>query len=267
MTASVTEDSLEDTKILSVDEISQRQRELDEKMDSIRTIGVSDMASQFYCEKKLDLRLEHGEVDNQFKQRGREGHRAVKSGYEGVQKEDAWRSIQFEPEVTLQEFPLRYMLDDFLLRGRSDLIHFEDGKPRVLLEVKFVHGSVQDTFRNEKFQPWIYSRMLDGIGFETSELTYAVLKTGANNRERIPYIERIRDDAIEMILNRYPDESMTEFKDRTFVFPQLYRREDWEEEFEWALKYWRDKRSPKPTDNEKKCLSCDYEEHCDESNI
>ena len=57
------------------------------------TIRASDVAGQYYCEKKIELEYLFGEVETETKNQGTEGHEKLLEGSKAAEPEDLWKSV------------------------------------------------------------------------------------------------------------------------------------------------------------------------------
>jgi len=57
------------------------------------TIRASDVAGQYYCEKKIEMGYLYGEVETETKNQGTEAHENLLKGSEAVGQEDIWKSV------------------------------------------------------------------------------------------------------------------------------------------------------------------------------
>jgi hypothetical protein len=67
------------------------------------TIRASDVAGQYYCEKKIEMEYLYGEVETETKNQGTAGHENLLEGSEAVDQESLWESVYSEKSVLALE--------------------------------------------------------------------------------------------------------------------------------------------------------------------
>jgi hypothetical protein len=178
--------------------------------DDPRLLAVYYIAEQNYCEWKATYEKEEGripdsELDQRSRKEGREGHQAiiqaksadeesVHEGSSGPGPTPLGESIDAGDEIITDSQTLIAPLDGFegpsgaegdpfYLIGEADNIVFKEGVPKAVVERKFVRDRREDynsnleiTYTNERIQGWLYGRLLDNLGFNTSELQIILLK-------------------------------------------------------------------------------------------
>jgi CRISPR/Cas system-associated exonuclease Cas4 (RecB family) len=232
-------------------------------------VGVAKVASQFYCEKQLQLQEEHGDRTTPEMEAGQSGHEAAYEGAEEVTREEFWSSVAEEPSVTTFESSLCFELnDDLTIVGRPDAVHFRDGVPRVVVERKFAR-TPENLYDNHKVQAWLYSFLLDKAGFDVSELRSLILRFPSDFPRDADAVQSVEQLAIEQALST----NESELPRRSRVLKQFdawshirpYDPVKWLNELDHALDYWRGERPAVPTDVAIRCQYCDYENVCPES--
>ena len=92
-----------------------------------KSVPVSKIMQQLYCEKQLELELIHGERMNLAKKSGNEGHVADLEFLFPVKKEKAWdeatRQNKRKP-YEIREFHLLTKYQGFLIEGAADEVSF-----------------------------------------------------------------------------------------------------------------------------------------------
>lgn len=100
-------------------------------------IKISDIASQYYCEKKVELRYVHGDIDTEEKLLGREGHDEIAQELVEVTIQQAWEHMFTTPRFSLSESLFFAKYKDLYLVFKPDRVLFVEGVPRMLIEFKF----------------------------------------------------------------------------------------------------------------------------------
>lgn len=269
-----------------------------------RLLAVYYIAEQDYCEWKATYEKEEGrlpdsEIDQRSRQEGREGHRAlVKSQSEESIHEGAsgpgptvlGESIDAGEEVTTDSQTLVAPLEGFdgppeaegepfYLIGEVDNIVFNEGVPKAVVERKFVrdrrgekYSNLEMAYLNELIQGWIYARILDNLGFDTSELRVVLLKHHKSLKNDTDHqfdaLNRsVRNvDGPRVATNYGPDGVAVMGSDaETVAYVEPYRREAHEEFLANALSYWRGEREAQGPDTAGKCRGCGFQKDCPHS--
>ena len=216
---------------------------------------ASDIAAQYFCEKKVEMQYLHGKKETEAKTFGTEGHEKLLEGAAEVEQEEMVKKIFGKQPVVALEMMLLAKYKNALLCGRPDGILFHKGVPRVVFEYKFSQRRV--AYPSYHVQARTYGLLLDNMGFDTSRLFYAVVVADASARSDDSLREKV-DEAVKE--NGFKD-SVLELGNAT-VFFEKFNRADAEKAVDWALEFWLKKREAVPTDNMLKCRSCEYYEEC-----
>lgn len=227
-----------------------------------KTVAPSKIGGQFYCEKKVDLEKEHGEVETPEKQRGSETHEKAAEDAVEVEMDEVWDAIERGDRQVLLESPFVGEAADFVVVGIPDAIVFDEGKPQLIFDRKTT-SIPNRLFKNQRIQVWLYGYMLQSIGFEIDELRLAILtheqhlddETGKQLQEMVLH------GLIELEEGR--NAMLEDSAANVYCFD--YDPIDHIEDLQWALEYWRQERKPIPTENPSKCRSCPYQDICPNS--
>lgn len=224
-----------------------------------KTVAPSKIGGQFYCEKKIDLELEFGEVETPEKQRGSETHEKAAEDAVEVEIDEIWDAIERGERRTILESPFVGKAADFVVVGVPDAIVFDDGKPQLIFDRKTT--SIPDRlFDNQRIQVWVYGYMMQSLGFNTTDLQLAILSHEQG-------LDAETEKRLQEIVLTEPGE-FGEGKTRlskdpnAFVFFIKYNPIEHLQELNWALEYWRGDREPEPAENLAKCRSCPYSDVC-----
>ena len=144
-----------------------------------KMVAPSKIGGQFYCERKVDLERELGEVETPEKQRGSETHEKAAEDAEPVDMDEVWRAIERGERQVLLETMFVGEAAEFVVLGVPDAVVFDDGKPQLVFDRKTT--AIPDRlFKNQRVQVWLYAHMLSSLGFDTGELQPLI------RRERCP---------------------------------------------------------------------------------
>ena len=218
-------------------------------------VKASTIAEQFYCEKKVDMEHLHGRIETETKQQGSEGHETLQVGSLEEDRGEILRKIFSGEPIVVHEFPLLSVYRDVILAGQPDAILFKGGDPLVVFEYKFSNSPYP--YKSYHAQARVYGRILDGAGFDTSDLFYAIAVSPRESRGDEGLFRRV----IEAVNENGPGEASL-MVGNAHVYLFEYNQPAAERDIDWALGYWRGARDASPVDNPAKCRSCEYREKC-----
>jgi hypothetical protein len=238
--------------------LSQRLREADNgerlKFNQLY-VKASAIAEQFYCEVKVEMGHLHGRVETETKRQGSEGHETLQARSLEVDRGNILRKIFSGEPMIVHEMPVLARYRDVILAGQPDAILFKDGDPIVVFEYKFSNSPYP--YRSYHTQARVYGRILDGAGFDTSDLFYAIAVAPRESRGDEGLFKRV----IEAVNENGPGEASLVVGD-AHVYLYEYNQPAAERDIDWALDYWTGLRGTAPVDNPAKCRSCEYRDKC-----
>ena len=137
------------------------------------TIIASDVASQFYCEKKVEMQYLHGEIETEEKNIGAEAHERLTDGSMKVKSEELWQKIFGDKPIFALEMFLLAKYHDVILAGKPDSVLFRGWQPLVVFEYKFSRSMID--YPSYHVQAQTYGILLENMGFDTGQLFYAIV--------------------------------------------------------------------------------------------
>ena len=246
-----------DAQVALLHEIAGRRKNDDTEIRFGRPwVAASSIADQYYCEQKVELRRQLGEIETEVKQRGSKGHEALASEAIETSQEELFQRI-FSDQLTIaQECFLVSRYKGLILAGQPDAIAFHQGRALNLFEFKFSHSSVP--YHSHHVQANVYGKILESMGFDVSCLVYVIAIIPPSSRNESTLFTKI----VDTVINKQSDAvSMT--VDEALVHVYDYHSTYAEEDIDWALEYWRRMRDAIPTRNPNKCTRCEYKSSCD----
>ncbi|HVE38661.1 MAG TPA: hypothetical protein VNM14_02155 [Planctomycetota bacterium] len=237
-------------------------------------VGVSTLASQWYCELKIDLKYRHPELSivSPAMERGTEGHGAFSADAVPMSREELEARLRDGEDVYLQESRFRAPIHDAPVVGIPDLVHLRGREARLVLEFKFSRRD--DLFIDRFIQAQTYGLLLEGSGYGMNEAVcvVGVLKSPASRGADESKMESLRKDGVlGTILER-----SAALRERLLGSPRhLFSLRTTEERsgtlhafrydpatarrhLRWALDYWLERREAVPTKHASKCRSCAF---------
>jgi CRISPR/Cas system-associated exonuclease Cas4 (RecB family) len=127
---------------------------------------ASDIGSQYYCEKKVEMQYLHGEIETEEKKIGSEAHERLTDGSTRVKSEELWQKIYGEQPIFALEMFLLAKYNDVIIAGKPDSVLFKGGQPLVVFEYKFSRSMMD--YASYHVQAQTYGILLENMGFDTS---------------------------------------------------------------------------------------------------
>lgn len=223
-----------------------------------RFVKVSDLAGQYYCEKKIELVWLQGEEESQEMTVGREAHEELQKDSIKEKRETVWKRIFDGEPVVIGEMLLAAKHDGSIIVGMADAVCFNKARPVLLLEHKFSRRPAP--YQDHHVQARLYCYLLQLMGFDVSQLRYALVMAppeckGSDDLRRIPTLA-LKHQSQEPMAVSLPNGTAN-------VYLTTYRQSEILGELEWALGFWKNQRDPKPTSNAGKCRVCQFRETCE----
>jgi CRISPR/Cas system-associated exonuclease Cas4 (RecB family) len=218
-------------------------------------IVASDIAEQFYCEKKVEMEYLHGEVETEAKNVGTEAHEKLTEDSVKVKRDELWQKIYGAKRVFALEMFLLAKYGDVLLAGKPDSVLFARGFPLVVFEYKFSGSDVD--YHSYHVQAQTYGVLLGNMGFDTSRLFYAIVVADPKTKGS----RELRQNAIRIVMGNDPREAVHSINDAKIYFCK-FNRINAEKDLTWALEFWRRNREAEPASNQNKCARCEYQTRC-----
>ena len=218
-------------------------------------IVVSDVAQQYFCEKKVEMQYIHGRVETEEKLVGTEAHEKLLEDSVKVEREDLFQQIFGEEPVFALEMLLLTRYKDTILAGRPDSILFQKGYPLIVFEYKFSKSGT--VYMNHHVQARTYGIILRNMGFDTNNLFYAIIVADPKTRNN----KKLREKIVEAVLMNGTKEAVLNLKD-VAIHIHKFNHENAEKDLDWAIDFWNKSREAILTTNQNKCKSCEYNKEC-----
>jgi hypothetical protein len=237
-------------------ELRRKREEQNSRLRFDRSaIIASDIAEQYYCEKKVEMEYLHGEIETEDKIRGTEAHESLLEDAVEIKREALWKKIyRNEPVLALEMFILSKYQDVFLA-GKPDSVLFQNGKPIIVFEFKFSKSGI--AYMTYLVQAKTYGLILEKMGFDTSKLFYAIIVADPKTKGK-PELQR---KAIDVIFENGFEESILSIENAKIYFCKFSFSEA-EKDLRWAIEFWKKSREATLTSNPNKCFKCEYQAEC-----
>ncbi|MGD9130169.1 MAG: PD-(D/E)XK nuclease family protein [Candidatus Bathyarchaeota archaeon] len=221
------------------------------------TIRASDVAGQYYCEKKIEMAYLYGEVETETKNQGTAGHENLLEGSEAVDQEELWKSVYSEKPVLALEWLLTAEYKDILLVGKPDAVLFKKGVPLVIFEYKFSRS--KRAYPSHHVQAGFYGVILNNLGFNTEKLHYAIVVADRRARDD----PNLKDNAVDAIIENGLKKAVLPIEN-AIVYLNEFDEHEAETSLDWAIQFWKGEREAILTSNRNKCRVCEYRNQCKE---
>lgn len=226
------------------------------------SLAPSKIANQFYCEKKVDLAREHGEIETPAKTRGSETHEKAAEDSEKISDDEFWAALESGERQVIVESPFIGEAADFLIGGIPDAVLFEEQNPQLIFERKTT-SRPDHLYKNQRIQAWLYGFILDSLGFDTDNLRIAIL---SHEQSLDPETGK---ELQQLVMASYQGWELGDHELAQSPQANLHLSEfskvEYLEDLNWALGYWRNEREPIPTEKAAKCRACEYNDVCQDS--
>ena len=249
---------------MNIKSVRERHNSLSEQLaaSEISSLAPSRIAGQFYCEKKIDLTREHGDIETPAKTQGSETHEKAAEDSEEVSDEEFWNALETGERQVIVESPFVGEAADFLIGGIPDAVLFENQRPQLIFERKTT-SRPDYLYKNQRIQAWLYGFILDSVGFETDNLRVAIL----SHEQTLP--PETGKELQRSVIARYDGWEFGNHKltgsPKSVLHLSEFSKLEYLEDLNWALGYWRDEREPIPTKKAGKCRVCEYNDLCPSS--
>ena len=228
----------------------------------IKFAVVSELASQYFCEKKVELVRIYGKTETEATLLGKEAHEALLKDTVKVSREAFLQDVFSGRTILGRETPLVAIHSGMPVAGLPDAVLFFKKMPLLLFEYKFTRSNYPH--RDHHVQARLYCYLLHLLGFDTSRLRYAIILASPDLKGD----DVFRENSTKMIIKNIRKDKFEAYKKgssiATAYLSNFYPREAIED-MEWALEYWQRKREAIPTRKPVKCRTCEFNSTCDAS--
>jgi CRISPR/Cas system-associated exonuclease Cas4 (RecB family) len=249
---------------MSIESVREKHTSLFKQLSESEgsSLAPSKIAGQFYCEKKVNLSHEHGEIETPAKTRGSETHKKAAEDSEEISDDDFWEAVESGERQIIVESPFVGEAAEFLIAGIPDAILFEDQNPQLIFERKTT-SRPDYLYKNQRIQAWLYGFILDSLGFNSANLKIAILSHEQSlNAETGKELQ-------QLVMANYQGWELGEHEltasPKAILHLSEFSKVEYLEDLNWALGYWRNEREPIPTEKAAKCRACEYNDVCPDS--
>ena len=218
-------------------------------------IRASDIAEQYFCEKKVEMQHLYGQIETETKNLGTEAHEKLLEGSEKVSRQNLWKKIYQKKPIFALELLLLAKYKGLILAGRPDCILFKNGFPLIIFEYKFSRS--QRDYLSYHVQARTYGILLKNMGFDISKLFYAIVVADRITKDD----DQLKERVVDAILKNGLKETVLT-TENAVIYLKKFNPEEAELSLDWAIEFWKSQREAIPTTNPNKCRTCEYNEEC-----
>jgi len=238
--------------------IKKREESQGELRFSRPLIVASDIAEQYFCEKKVEMQYLHGEVETEEKTIGTEAHEKLLQDSVKIKRRELWQKIYGKKPVFALEMLLLAKHREVVLAGRPDSILFQNGYPLIVFEYKFTKSAI--AYMTHHVQARTYGVLLRNMGFDTSRLFYAIVLADPKAR----HDRELKRKVVDAVVKNGPKETVLNIENAGIHFHK-FNQTDAEKDIDWAIEFWKNSREAISTNNSNKCKNCEYKVECERS--
>jgi len=239
--------------------LEELRRKREEKEGRLRfdrsAVSASDIAEQYYCEKKLEMEYLHGEIENEAKTTGSEAHEKLIEKAVEIKRAALWKKIYGEEPVLAVEMFILGKYKNVFLAGQPDAVMFYKGRPLIIFEFKFSKSGI--AYPSHHMQAKTYGFILENMGFKTNKLFYAIVVANPTTKGN----PELQTKAIDAIFKKGFEESILSIDDAKIHVCKFHSSEV-RKDLQWAIDFWKKNREATPTNNQNKCSRCEYKTQC-----
>jgi hypothetical protein len=136
--------------IMGIKERRNSLLDLKRYRNGISAIPASSIASQFYCELKVELSYKQGDIETEEKTTGTALHEELLA-MEKTTLDEMISRIETMPLYACS-FQLAAQLGDIVITGIPDVVVFQDGKPTFIIELKTTRGRTDYVYDDQRAQ-------------------------------------------------------------------------------------------------------------------
>ena len=220
-------------------------------------LTVSDIATQYYCEKKVEMERTYGKGETPEMKVGREAHELLLKDTIRTKRRQILHEILSGKSVLVREMLLLGKHGDIAIVGVADAVLFGLRSPLFLFEYKF--SSRQVPFRDHHVQARMYCYLLHLMGWDINRLRYALvmappgLADSAELRKAPLYVLKGRGEGRT---------SMKISGAKVNIYINKFDIGQTVNELDWAVAFWKQQRDVVPTKKAAKCAVCEFKESC-----
>lgn len=252
------------------------------------SLGISYIAEQAYCEKRVDLWLESpgelvsipmgfaGElpgilIQEELAKEGTNFHEAMSEGAKPISRKDLETKLKAGQKLVISEPTFRGTFSRLPLIGRPDAVFFDGNNAACIIEYKYTDSNQLEM--GHRVQLLLYGYLLKQSGFIVDDLILVCalvsrhnkdLINGMNSTQSKHFVSTIRDAATSLVLsspsrkNWYKSSFQPVQNIHIALRVLRYNPEKAENELQFFTNYWLGHRSAIPTKNSNKCVVCLY---------
>ncbi|MHA2029616.1 MAG: hypothetical protein ACW99Q_09525 [Candidatus Kariarchaeaceae archaeon] len=228
-----------------------------------RRVFISALASQLYCEQKVEFDYKYGIEDTEQQITGTEIHDAAVPTVKVTPKELV-KTIKTRKR-TIAIFPVYFKYKEIVISGIHDGVVFKNGKPILLIEIKTNENlaNLDQIFFANVAQTALYARSIKEMGFDISNMEILIIKIMQDiDKDHLKNdISKILEDSnpsqvLQLENDKIKGQHFPQVEDLGWIWSNL------DKQLDDLLNFWSLKREPRGADPMTKCNPCPHKSVC-----
>ncbi|OLS25348.1 MAG: hypothetical protein HeimC3_15620 [Candidatus Heimdallarchaeota archaeon LC_3] len=225
----------------------------------VEKVFISSLASQLYCENKLNLDIIFQPGGTQEQIQGTEIHEFL-IPIEKISIDEIIETIESGKEI-ITIFPVYFTFKGVIISGITDGVLFRDEKPIYLFEIKTTKGSIDKIWPGELLQAKLYCYALEFMGFNVNDLLIVIPKVKQEIDKKsliktmIKLIDKAKKGKKSIKIPNVP------IRIHILKYSNISKL-DFELTLNRLITFWTEDRKPHHSGNPAKCKPCQYVEEC-----
>ena len=221
-----------------------------------RTLSVSSIAKQFYCEKSLEMDYEHPLPPTERMQKGEEGHESITALAKPVSREESIKEalVKREKPLCIYEFGIAWKHESIPIIGHIDEAWFREGNVDLVVERKFSNRlSIYSPYH---VQTQLYCLGLGEMGFNNSDTQYKIMVFKRSCYD----CPKLAPGTCPIFVDDTADFQCDKGECIRFIYQ--FDKAKIVKDLNWAIDFWLGRREAIPTKVKAKCIACQHKELC-----
>ncbi|MBV8881778.1 MAG: hypothetical protein JO332_17605 [Planctomycetaceae bacterium] len=238
-------------------------------------VGVSTLASQWYCELKIDLKHRHPEIRtlSPALDRGTEAHEALSADATVISRKEFDQDVADGKELFLQESRFQADIEGVPVIGVPDLVHLRGRRCELVLEMKFSRRPTLYIDRYVQAQTYALLLARNGFDLDRTPCVVGVVQAPLDGTPDDRFDSLKRNGILQTILDRCRTLRSREplgWRARGAENPVTIREgpvtlqafpfdpKAVMDHLRWAFDFWKSRRDPLAAVTAAKCKVCPY---------
>jgi|GEM_PF-449577 CRISPR/Cas system-associated exonuclease Cas4 (RecB family) len=227
----------------------------------LEAVRASDIADQLYCEKRVELRLLHREVQKETAEQraGSEAHEQLTARATPITEKQLREQLASGKRILLREFPFSGRLQGVPVIGKPDLVEFDGPKALLLADYKFSRR--REPYPDHRLQLALYGLLLHHNKFDTRQLATILVFLSPEQRQKgLEALEKklltTYQQLRQVVLAKQGYATHTE--EGATCFAYRFDLASARKLIREPIAFWRGSRAAMPTQHQNRCRVCEF---------